>query len=163
MDEGYHGSHLIFTPTGGSGCYSSVGRDKLGRGQYINLGSPECLAVGTIIHETLHSLGLSLTWTETYTNSGAVHEQSRPDRDIYVSILLDNVEPGREANFRKKRSETFNSRNTPFDYQSIMLYPSDAFGKEDGSGGRKTTIQPLKPGVEIRQYIQDKGSQLIMI
>jgi len=137
VDEGYHGSHLIFTPTGGSGCYSSVGRDKLGRGQYINLGSPECLAVGTIIHETLHSLG-------------AVHEQSRPDRDIYVSILLDNVEPGREANFRKKGSETFNSRNTPFDYQSIMLYPSDAFGKEDGSGGRKTTIQPLKPGVEIR-------------
>ena len=58
MDEGYHGSHLIFTPMGGAGCYSSVGRDKLGRGQYINLGSPECLAVGTIIHETLHSLGL---------------------------------------------------------------------------------------------------------
>jgi len=56
--EGYHGSHLIFTPTGGSGCYSSVGRDKLGRGQYVNLGSPACLAVGTIIHETLHSLGL---------------------------------------------------------------------------------------------------------
>ena len=89
-----------------------------------------------------------------------MHEQSRPDRDIYVSILLDNVEPGREANFRKKRSETFNSRNTPFDYQSIMLYPSDAFGREDGSGGRKTTIQSLKPGVEIRQKIQDKSSQL---
>ena len=58
VDEGYHGSHLIFTPTGGAGCYSSVGRDLLGRGQYINLGSPECLAIGTIIHETLHSLGL---------------------------------------------------------------------------------------------------------
>jgi len=135
--EGYHGSHLIFTPTGGSGCYSSVGRDKLGRGQYVNLGSPACLAVGTIIHETLHSLG-------------AVHEQSRPDRDHFVSILLENVQPGREANFRKKGNETFNSRNTPFDYQSIMLYPSDAFGREDGSGGRKTTIQSLEPGVEIR-------------
>ena len=79
-----------------------------------------------------------------------MHEQSRPDRDLYVSILLDNVQPGREANFRKKGPETFDTWNTPFDYQSIMLYPSDAFGKEDSSGGRKTTIQPLKPGVEIR-------------
>ena len=35
-----------------------------------------------------------------------------------------------------------------------MLYPSDAFGKEDGLGGRKTTIQSLKPGVEIRQETQ---------
>ena len=83
-----------------------------------------------------------------------MHEQSRPDRDLYVSILLDNVQAGREANFRRKGSETFNTRNTPFDYQSIMLYPSDAFGKEDDLGGRKTTIQPLKPGVEIRQEIQ---------
>ena len=84
-----------------------------------------------------------------------MHEQSRPVRDFYVSILLDNVQPGSEANFHKKGSETFNTRNTPFDYQSIMLYPSDAFGKEDGSGGRKTTIQPLKPGVEIRQELED--------
>jgi len=135
--EGYHGSHLIFTASGGAGCYSGVGRDLLGKGQYINLGSPECYAVGTIIHETIHSLG-------------AVHEQSRPDRDLYVSILRDNIQPGREANFRKQEAETFNTRNTPFDYQSIMLYPSDAFGKEDGLGGRKTTIQSLKPGVEIR-------------
>ena len=79
-----------------------------------------------------------------------MHEQSRPDRDHYVSILWDNIEPGREANFRKEGFETFNSRNTPFDYQSIMLYPSDAFGKEDDLGGTKTTIQSLKPGVEIR-------------
>ena len=58
VDENYPGSHLIFTPSGGSGCYSSVGRDQSGRGQIVNLGSTECLAVGTIIHETLHSLGL---------------------------------------------------------------------------------------------------------
>jgi len=137
VDEGYHGNHLIFTPMGGSGCYSSVGRDQTGKGQYVNLGSPACLAIGTIIHETLHSLG-------------AVHEQSRHDRDHYISILWDNIEPGREANFRKKISETFNTWNTPFDYQSIMLYPSDAFGIDDGLGGTKTTIQPLKQGVEIR-------------
>ena len=91
-----------------------------------------------------------------------MHEQSRPDRDLYVSILLDNVQPGREANFHKQGKETFTTQNTPFDYQSIMLYPSDAFGKEDGSGGRKTTIQPLRPGVEIRQDIYEE-TQLMLI
>ena len=63
------------------------------------------------------------------------------------------MRPESEANFHKKSAETYDTRDTPFDYESIMLYPSDAFGKEDGSGARRTTIQPLKPGVEIRQGI----------
>ena len=63
------------------------------------------------------------------------------------------MRPESEANFHKKTTENYDTRDTPFDYESIMLYPSDAFGKEDGSGRRRTTIQPLKPGVEIRQGI----------
>ena len=36
---------------------SQVGQVDQGDGQVINLGAPECLAVGIILHETLHALG----------------------------------------------------------------------------------------------------------
>ena len=71
------------------------------------------------------------------------------------------MRPESEANFHKKSAETYDTRDTPFDYESIMLYPSDAFGKEDGSGRRRTTIQPLKPGVEIRHEIVADSLEII--
>ena len=81
---------------------------------------------------------------------GAVHEQSRPDRDFYVSILMENVQPGSQKNFRKESNDTHSGRGTPFDPQSIMIYGPNDFGIEDSMGQRKTTIQPLDPNVEIR-------------
>ena len=57
MGEDFEGPHLIYTAMGGTGCFSYVGR--VGeRGQKINLGSPQCLSIGHILHETLHGLGL---------------------------------------------------------------------------------------------------------
>ena len=83
-----------------------------------------------------------------------MHEQSRPDRDSYVSILMENVEPGSQKNFRKESGDTHSGRGTPFDPQSIMIYGPTDFGIEDSNtvsmGERKTTIQPLDPQVEIR-------------
>ena len=79
-----------------------------------------------------------------------MHEQSRPDRDSYVSILMENVEQGSEKNFRKKSDDSHSGRGTPFDPQSIMIYGPKDFGIEDSMGQRKTTIQPLDPKVEIR-------------
>ena len=79
-----------------------------------------------------------------------MHEQSRPDRDFHVSILMENVQPGSEQNFRKESGDTHSGRGTPFDPQSIMIFGPEDFGIEDGMGGRKTTIQPLDPKVEIR-------------
>ena len=57
----YTHPHLIFSPFGDEhhpayACYSFVGRQAT-NGQIINLGSPECLAIGMILHETLHGLG----------------------------------------------------------------------------------------------------------
>ena len=81
---------------------------------------------------------------------GAVHEQSRPDRDFHVSILIENVEPGSRKNFRKESGDSHSGRGTPFDHLSIMIYGPKDFGIEDSMGQRKTTIQPLDPKVEIR-------------
>ena len=52
----FPGSHLIFTAMGGPSCFSNVGRVG-GNGQFVNLGSPECLHMGVVIHEILHALG----------------------------------------------------------------------------------------------------------
>ena len=63
VDQSYQGPHLIFTNMGDGQnpahlCYSQVGRMDEGNGQFINLGSPECLEMGRVLHETLHSLGM---------------------------------------------------------------------------------------------------------
>ena len=78
-----------------------------------------------------------------------MHEQSRPDRDLYVSILMENVEPASRKNFRKEPDDRQSGRGTPFDPQSIMIFGPKDFGIEDGLGQRKTTIQPLDPNIEI--------------
>jgi len=43
---------------------------------------------GTIIHEMLHTLGLS-------------HEHNRPDRDEDVTVVFEKIQPGMEDNFEK--------------------------------------------------------------
>ena len=78
-----------------------------------------------------------------------MHEHTRPDRDLHVKILLENVQPGAEQNFEKLSNDTHNTRNTPFDYKSIMIYGPFDFGIESSSGERMRTIQPLEPGVDI--------------
>ena len=41
-----------------------VSGNSLTKGQIVNLGSPECLYIGTVLHEVLHALGLSATATK---------------------------------------------------------------------------------------------------
>ena len=74
----------------------------------------------------------------------------RPDRDLYVQILLENVQDGSERNFLKKGTDLYSTRDTPFDYDSIMIYGPTDYGILDTAGQRMTTIQPLTPGAVIR-------------
>ena len=72
----------IFIARGGAntGCWSLVGR--LGLAQQLNLETPGCVTKGIVIHELLHAIGF-------------YHEQSRDDRDEYVTINWDNIQLGK--------------------------------------------------------------------
>lgn len=121
----------------GGGCSSPVGYR--GSKNTVSL-SKGCWWRSTIMHEIGHSLGFH-------------HEQSRPDRDNYVTIQYQNVARGTEHNFRKQQYSDVNSQGTPYDFMSMMHYSWDAFG----SG--KMTIKTKNPAMqyEIGNGIGDRG------
>uniref|UniRef100_A0A0K0EF27 Zinc metalloproteinase n=1 Tax=Strongyloides stercoralis TaxID=6248 RepID=A0A0K0EF27_STRER len=110
----------------GNKCHSHVGRIYEFTPQDISIGKG-CNLYGTVMHETLHSLGLE-------------HEQSRADRDNYIELLLNNVEKGREHNFIKVDMNNYLTYEVGYDFGSVMQYPTSAFGVDN-----KTTIMPLFP------------------
>ncbi|XP_031632721.1 zinc metalloproteinase nas-4 [Contarinia nasturtii] len=108
--------HIRFKKSN-SGCGTLVGY-KANQSEPIDIYlSENCLKLsGAIQHELLHVLGL---W----------HEQSRPDRDEYVDIIWDNIEPNHRHNFAKKDNDLVETFNLPYDYDSLMHYPKNAFAK----------------------------------
>ncbi|XP_069477075.1 meprin A subunit beta isoform X2 [Ambystoma mexicanum] len=96
----------------GSGCYSSVGNRRVGK-QQLSIGT-NCDRLATIQHEFLHALGF---W----------HEQSRSDRDDYVTIVWDRIQSGKEHNFNKYDDKVSSNLNVPYDYTSVMHYSKTAF------------------------------------
>jgi len=66
---------------------------------------------GTIIHETLHSLGFA-------------HTQQRPDVEQFLTIQWKNIVSEALANFKPWKYAMKNQGD--FDFGSIMMYPSDA-------------------------------------
>ncbi|XP_044055227.1 meprin A subunit beta-like [Siniperca chuatsi] len=96
----------------GSGCYSSVGNQHVGK-QQLSIGK-NCDRLGTVEHEFLHALGF---W----------HEQSRADRDDYVDIMWDRIEPGKEHNFKTYDDAVSSALGLPYDYGSVMHYSKTSF------------------------------------
>ncbi|XP_053733833.1 hatching enzyme 1.2 isoform X1 [Synchiropus splendidus] len=119
-----------------SGCWSYLG--SRGGKQTVSLRNPDCLKVGVISHELMHTLGF-------------VHEQSRLDRDNYVTVLWPNIWRDRIRNFEKFKTNTL---DLPYDYGSIMHFGMYAYS-EDGEPtivpknnknvklGQATTLSPV--------------------
>ncbi|XP_055943073.1 astacin-like metalloprotease toxin 5 [Argiope bruennichi] len=89
-----------------SGCWSLWGRAGNGE-QPLSIGAG-CQALGTIVHELMHAIGFG-------------HEHIREDRDNYINIHWENIDPKHHNGFKKLIPEQ-QRLLTPFDYNSIMMY-----------------------------------------
>lgn len=78
---------------------------------------------------------------------GFWHEQSRGDRDNYVTILWNNIIPGMEHNFQKFGWRVMQNLGVAYDTGSLMHYGRNAFSKDY----RSATIIPRNPAANIGQ------------
>ncbi len=75
------------------GCYSYVGKTKQNKSQLLSLDSYSgCVVKEVVIHELVHALMFH-------------HEHKRPDRDEYIQVFKDNIDPSKvNAVFYKLRN-----------------------------------------------------------
>lgn len=115
----------------GNGCSAHVGYTAPFQST-MTLQANGCFYYGTIQHELMHVLGF-------------FHEQSRPDRDDYLEIHLENVETAMHHNFNKYEwGSSVLNQGSPYDYASIMHYDTTAFT----TNGMPTMV-PRQAGVTI--------------
>ena len=82
----------------GTGCGAGIGMPSSGV-RTISLATG--CSYGSTMHEFLHTAGVQ-------------HEQTREDRDTYVTINFTNIQPGKEHNFAKNTTD--NSDHGTYDY-----------------------------------------------
>lgn len=77
-----HHDYLELTPNDGTSnyCYSYIGRQ--GGRQYVKMYAPTCMSIGQYVHELGHAIGFG-------------HEHQRPDRDSYIDIKWENIDPSK--------------------------------------------------------------------
>ncbi|CAF1264609.1 unnamed protein product [Adineta ricciae] len=120
--------------TNGTGCSSMVGMpDTIPFNHTVTLQTDGCFVSGIVMHELIHTLGFK-------------HEQSRPDRDLYVRVNIANIDPSMLFNFDKYNNSEVDTQNTPYDYESVVHYEIYAL-----SINGLPTIEPLQPNVKIGQ------------
>lgn len=106
-------NYVEFTRSSDDGTWSNLGM--INGKQKIVLA--DWADEGSVIHEIGHTVGL-------------IHEHSRSDRDQFVKIITSNIQSGKKHNFRIVKNSI---NSSTFDWNSIMLYPYDAFSKNPTS------------------------------
>uniref|UniRef100_A0A0N5C2U8 Zinc metalloproteinase n=1 Tax=Strongyloides papillosus TaxID=174720 RepID=A0A0N5C2U8_STREA len=125
----------------GQGCNSYVGRIYKDRFQDISLGQ-NCYDLGIIQHETMHALGF-------------FHEQSRLDRDKFVTIVRQNINPQQMHNFDVVDVDDGLDYGLSYDYTSIMHYGATLFS----INGQPTTV-PNDNNYKMSMGVGDQASFL---
>ena len=135
-------SYWISIQGGLGGCWSYVGKSVRTGEQTLSLSRSGCVYKGIVVHELGHALGF---W----------HEQNRNDRDNYVKINYENIDPSNAFNFDKYGTDK-PYLGTPYDYYSIMHYDTFAF-----SINSKPTIVALQPGVQLIHSALKSDDQIL--
>jgi len=121
--------HVVFMGSD-SGCYSLVGRLPLPLvGQPIGLTRACQLKMGVVVHEIGHAIGFQ-------------HEQSRSDRDKYVTLNRDNLAFFLSGNTKRMITENY---GTPYDFYSVMHYGMIGFSTNGNS--TLVTKDPMMQGL----------------
>merc|ERR1711881_211751 len=79
------------------------------------------------MHEVMHALGF-------------YHEQTRPDRDKYITVKWNNIQDNKHGQYYKEVG--VDSMGSPYDFHSIMHYYSDHFSKGGPTMYYKDTEEP---------------------
>ena len=95
----------------GQACASAVGFQGIPNQQVVCVGGTSDAMV--LAHEIGHAVGLK-------------HEHQRSDRDNFVEVFKDNIEPGMAFAF-EKLNDTMHL--TDYDRRSVMHYDEDSFSK----------------------------------
>ncbi len=129
-------NYVQFVASGDSTfCASSIGM--LGGRQTIQLGT-SCPKVA-IIHELGHALGL-------------MHEQSRKDRNAWLTVLYENIDNTLYDQFQQES----NSRDYGYyDYGSIMQYSNSGFSV-DGNAN----LESVPTGIPLGQNVGLSGGDI---
>jgi hypothetical protein len=121
---------ITLSGTGGAGDVTSVGYPYYNPVP-VNLNCNTDCNMATLLHEMGHIVGL-------------YHEQTRTDRDSFVTMNYDNVIKGSWAG-----EFAINTQNqqllAPYDYASVMQYPSYVDSRDGGP-----VIETIPPGIPLQ-------------
>lgn len=113
--------------------------------QLLSLQNNSCVYKRNIQHELIHALGYD-------------HMHNHVDRDKFIIIRLENVDPKFKFAFEKVNPRIFENFGTQYDYFSIMHYDSTTFS----GNGRMTIVtrNPFYQDVIGRQLVMSSGDHI---